>query len=308
MRIVQRGDKYFIRDREVDAKTMQYIKSLVIPPNYKNVVVFFTKNPKILYQGYDSKGRLQQKYSAAWVKKATKKKFCALLDLATKFEQIKKVSRIQMMDELHTKNKMIAIIIRIVMICYFRIGNRKYQELYGSFGAMNIQKKHITLGKTMTISFTGKKKVFNTCEVCDPVLISEIKKIMAMRADDEMMFQWVDRGVKIPVRAIDINIWLRQFGDITSKAFRTYDANILLIIYLNSIPLPSTVAQRKKVVVSALKEVSAKIHNTPAVLRKNYTQTGIIDMYINKPRTYAKWFSKRDPRAAFVGYLRNYCK
>ena len=45
-----------------------------------------------------------------------------------------------MMSVKFTKNKMISIIIRLVMVCYFRIGNKKYQELYDSFGAMNILK------------------------------------------------------------------------------------------------------------------------------------------------------------------------
>ena len=297
-----------------DKQALAYIKKLVIPPNYNNVSIFYQKvEPKILYQGYDSKGRLQRIYSNSWTKKAAKKKFCELLNFAKKIKSISLESRKQMMSVSHTKKKMVALIIRLVAICYFRIGNRRYQELYGSFGAMNIQKRHIKItGGKLHISFSGKKGVLNTCEICDRSLICEIREILKVRGATDMVFQWLDHGVLIPVRAIDINNWLKSFDtSITSKDFRTYDSNILLIIFLRKLgdPRRMKASVRKKNIVTTLKYVSDKVHNTPAVLKKNYTQGGIVDMYLNKPAAFHRqFFGDAEPRVVFMDYLKKYCK
>jgi len=49
----------------VEPEILEYIRKLAIPPNYKDVTIFYLKEgePKILYQGYDSKDRLQRIYS-----------------------------------------------------------------------------------------------------------------------------------------------------------------------------------------------------------------------------------------------------
>ena len=303
-----------------DIEILEYITKLVIPPNYNNVKIFYqvAGQPKILYQGYDSKERLQRIYSDEWKKKATRRKFCELLNLAEQIHNITASVRKEMVSEKLTKKKCIAMIIRIVMVCYFRIGNKRYQELYGSFGAMNIKKKHVVFKKDgdgkeyMYLSFSGKKGVLNTCSIYDVALIREVKKILRFRDDDEMVFKWSDHGVGIPVRAIDINYWLKTFDpNITSKDFRTYDSNILLIIFLTSQidPVKLSVTARKKIIVVAMKEISEKIHNTPAILKKNYAAGGIISLYVDQPHRFKRYFfNDGTPRSSLIHYLRDYCK
>ena len=164
----------------------------------------------------------------------------------------------------------------------------------------------------MFISFIGKKGVLNSCDIIDKQLISEMKGILKFREPDDMVFQWLDHGVKVPVRATDINNWLKSFDPtITSKAFRTYDSNIFLIIYLRNQRDADRQNQnaRKKVIVAAMKDISSKIHNSPAILKKNYTQSGIVSMYVDEPARFNRYFNnQKTPRLAFVGYLRDYCK
>lgn len=326
MIIFRKGDKNMWeyvdgKGRKIeDQEILDYIKKLVIPPNYKDVKIFYERKgePKILYQGYDTKDRLQRIYSPAWNKKAIRKKFCELLNFSEQIQKIKSTVKTEMESEHLTKSKCISMIIRIMMVCYFRIGNKRYQELYGSFGAMNIQKQHVKFKNDdkgteyMYMSFVGKKGVLNTCSIYDKELIKEMKKIIKFREDDEMIFQWLDSGVKIPIKAIDINFWLKNFDPvITSKDFRTYDSNIFLIIHLRGLRDASKLSlnARKKNIVKAMKIISEKIHNTPAVLKKNYTQGGIVNLYINEPEKFKRYFiNEKTPRIAFSDYLKDYCK
>lgn len=301
-----------------EANILEYIKNLVIPPNYNNVEIFYqtTGQPKILYQGMDTKNRLQRIYSPTWNNKASRRKFCELLNFSEQIHNISHTVKEQMVSDIHTKNKMIAMIIRLVMVCYFRIGNKKYQELYGSFGAMNIRKRHIKFktyegGEYMFISFSGKKGVLNTCDIIDKQLIDEVKKLLKFRDEEDMVFLWNNNGVRTPVKAIDINHWLNKFDPvITSKDFRTYDSNIFLLIFLRKQKDPTVISTnlRKKIIVAAMKQISEKIHNTPAILKKNYTAGGIVDMFINDPYKFQKYFiNDKSPKQAFIEYLRDYC-
>ena len=126
-----------------DKAIAEYVKNLVIPPAYKNVRIYYENNPKILYDGIDAKGRLQQIYSKKWRTAADKQKFKKLIkfgkDLPIIFGNIYK----HIFDKNNTQNKCIAIILKIVSVCYFRIGNHKYEKLYESHGISTIKKHHI---------------------------------------------------------------------------------------------------------------------------------------------------------------------
>ena len=74
MIISKQGNKFEDKKGNVitDTNILEYINKLVIPPNYKNTVIFYDPKttPKILYQGYDKKNRLQRIYSQEWNKTA----------------------------------------------------------------------------------------------------------------------------------------------------------------------------------------------------------------------------------------------
>jgi DNA topoisomerase I len=305
-----------------DAEIITYINSLKIPPAYTDVIIFYPEDPtivpKIIFQGYDSKHRLQRIYNPLWRTTADRQKFCELLNFAEQIDNISAAVGKLISGTGASKEKCIAMVIRLVMICYFRIGNKKYQELYGSFGAMNILKKHVKLtvsddgGPQMDIKFTGKKGILNTCLITDAPLITEIKKILSRIGDNDFVFTYIKDGEVTPLKAIDINDWLKSFDPlITSKDFRTYDANILLIIYLRRLRVPEGMPMnvRKKSMVGALKHISELIHNTPAILKKSYTQSGLVDMYINNSAVFSKYFMDltKTPKQAMIDYLRDYC-
>jgi DNA topoisomerase I len=304
----------------VDPEVLEYVGSLAIPPGYRDVVIFYQKTgqPKILYQGLDSKGRLQRIYSAQHVTAAARRKYCELLNFAEQVGAITERVKVEMTSERVTREKCIAMIVRLMMVCYFRIGNAKYQELYGSFGARSILVRHLHFGddgdeskrQYVQAEFVGKKGLMNTCRIYDPLLIKELARMIHGKGPEDAVFTY---GTGTPVKAIEVNDWLKAFDPIiTSKQFRTYDANVFLLIFIRAQPRPPevlTMAARKKVILTALEEISAKLHNTPAILKKNYTQSGIIEMYINHPRRFARYFlNEKPPRQALIEYLRDYCR
>jgi DNA topoisomerase-1 len=299
-----------------DNAVLEYIKKLVIPPAYADVSIFYEKSPKILFQGYDDKKRLQQIYSPEHKKKAARKKFCHLLDFGKILPNIERDIEKNIKSQKITKDKIISIIIKIVMICGVRIGNLKYQKLYGSFGISNIFKSHIKMNSgQMYINFIGKKGVLNECVIKNKELISEINKIISKKDAKSYVFTYDDDESKTSnkvITALEINKWLKSYHvNTTSKMFRTFDTNVLFIEYMRGAedPVKLTLSKKKKVVNDALKVISCQINNTPNICKKEYLHIDLLTLYLENSKKFKKYFfGCDDARKCFLNYLRDYCK
>ncbi len=300
------------KKRITDKKIIEYVRKLVIPPAYHDVKIFYENNPKILFEGYDDKNRKQQIYSQAHKKKAMKKKFCHLLDFGRCLPKIQSDINKHIKSPKQSYDKIISLIIKIVMICGFRVGNLKYQKLYNSFGISNIHKKHIKTNKSgMTIKFIGKKGVVNECVITNNFLIAEINKLLVGKTNTDYVFTYDKDGVDTVIKAIEINKWLKQYNkNITSKMFRTHVTNTMFIEFMRDKGSASKhdIKTRKKNVVDAMNVISCQINNTPNICRKEYLFIDILNLYLEHPVKYNKYFNKCDSaEKCFLNYLEKIC-
>lgn len=292
-----------------DKKILEYIQKLVIPPAYADVKIFYEKSPKILFQGYDNKGRLQQIYSKEHKEKTMKKKFCNILEFGKVLPQISNDINQYIKDKVFTKNKIISIILKIIIKCGFRLGNIKYQKLYNSFGISNILKSHVKIkGDEMYIKFIGKKGVLNECIIKEKIIIDNIKKLIFGKNNNDYVFTYDDNTV---ITALEINKFLKAYHiNTTSKHFRTWDTNILFIEYMrnNEDPIKLSLVKRKKTVISAMKLISTQINNTPNICKKEYLHIDLLSLYLDNPNEFKKYFFKcNDASKCFINYLEEYC-
>jgi DNA topoisomerase-1 len=292
-----------------------------IPPSYTNVRIYHAAagTPKILFIGTDKAGRDQPRYSAEHVAGAERRKYCQVLNLARNARAIADRARDEMKDERPTRTKAIALIIRLMMLCHFRIGNERFYDKHGSIGARNVRKKHVTLARDEEgrpyayMTFPGKKGVINTCHIYDVALLRELTERMRISSAEDELFTYVDNGRAIAVTAIEVNDWLKTFDpSITSKHFRTYDANIVFIRQLRASgdPTGRSLGARRATLKAAFEMVANVIQNTPTVARDNYIHPDIITMYLEEPPArFVRAFM--DPaiteQRAFADFLAVYC-
>jgi DNA topoisomerase-1 len=321
MIILRKGtkDKYWYEDangtRIKDKKTLEYVDQLRIPPAYNDVMIFYVKSPKILFQGYDAAGRLQQIYSQAHCKAACKKKFQSLIDFGHTLPKIYADCDKYLAAAKQTKNKIISIIIKIISLCYFRVGNAKYVKLYDHHGISTINKSHIKkTPKGIEIKFVGKKGVVNECLITEDKLNKAIESLTAGKKESDPIFIYDENGTKNIISAIEINHWLRQYGsEFTTKMFRNFDANVMFVEFMRKEHSSQDVApdqlpltKRKKALVAAMKEVSQEINNTPAICKKAYMSPDLIALYLDHPRKFKTMFLKEgSARQAFINFLKS---
>lgn len=330
-------DKFIYHDasqkKVTDASTLEYIKSLHIAPAYTQVKIHTAiKNGKncepikLTYTGIDAKGRTQYGYSTNHRARAAKEKFNDLIAFGTALPKIRAKIQDELKNPTITQNASldaaIALILRIVLLCHFRLGNSKYKELYKSYGVSTLEVRHLKfIAPTATsrikvpsakFDFVGKKAVRNECSIVEPDVVHHLANITAGKGPKDPIFT---TGEGVPVKATDINIFLKQFGvDLSSKQFRTYAGSTMLIHLLNAhahrgkkveLPESTSITERKRAVNAALDIASASIHNTRAVCRKEYTHPAIVEIYLNHPKKFKTIFMRPgvDAEHAFMDYM-----
>jgi DNA topoisomerase I len=297
-----------------DAAILEHIRKMAIPPAYTKVKIDLHQCAKIKFEGYDDKGRLQQKYSEQHNTKAKKAKFCRLIEFGKSFPKIQADIKQYATSTRVTQNKIIAIILQIIWRCGFRVGNVKYLHLYESHGISNIYRKHVTFhGKqSASIEFKGKKGVINKCVINAPDLVKVLFELCNGKGDTDFVFTYTkDKNIEL-IRPADINKWLGRYGQISSKDLRTFDVNVMFIDFMRGaadhIAAAKSVVKKKKIAKMALEQTAAHINNTPGICKSSYLMTELYAMFVDQPRRFKKYFlSPVNSRTAFVNFLTDYC-
>jgi len=249
----------FSNNRKIsNSKILDYIKSLKIPPAYLNVHISDTPNAKILAYGYDSKGRKQVMYNKEFTEKQSQDKFKRYMRLRKSIKKINKQIDIDI-NGTDTKKKEIAMIIKLIINCGFRIGNAKYLKENNSYGLTTIEYKHLTFkDNSIEIEFIGKKGVLNKA-VCEDKIIH-----------DYLLENKDVRTTVFSCSSSDVNEYLKTLNnEITSKDLRTWNANELFLKFM----------KKTNKITDAIKLVADKLHNTPAVCKKNYIDPILIEKF-----------------------------
>jgi DNA topoisomerase-1 len=96
------------------------------------------------------------------------------------------------------------------------------------------------------------------------------------------LFRIQHRGVSFDLSCADLNNYLQRISGaaISAKDFRTYDATSTALWRLAGEPLPASRHGRQRVLASVSREVSQRLHNTPAIARKSYIHPAVIDAWL----------------------------
>lgn len=243
-----------------------------VPPGYRNVTIYGTKT-KAYASGYDAKGRRQIIYNKWFIEKQRKHRFRKVLELEPVFESIIKdvdqsISKARIQGHIATKALQIALVIKIMVLCNFRVGSMKYLKQYKTHGVTTLMWKHITFkNSTVTIRFVGKKNVINESVCTEPTLYKLLKNMSVNHNAQDFVFS---------VSARDVNDFIKKYHPkATAKDIRTWRANILFIKYYNE--EASDISSSKKA-KNAVEKVATFLHNTPAVCKSSYIHPSILDI------------------------------
>jgi DNA topoisomerase-1 len=179
--------------------------------------------------------------------------------------------------------KILAAIVRLMELTHIRVGNEEYARENRSYGLTTLRNKHVEVeGSNVTFKFQGKSGIRHTVDMTDRRLARIIQRCQDLPGYE--LFQYVGHdGASHSVDSADVNEYLREISrqDFTAKDFRTWAGTVLACRMLEEFEVFESQTQAKKNVVHAIKQVAARLGNTPSVCRKCYVHPAVIDSYFS---------------------------
>ena len=263
--------------------------NVYIAPAYRDVKINLNPNAKVLAIGKDDRDRPQYIYNPNVVKKRCNSKFKKLIKFGKNYDKITNHIERDFSKRGKSKNKQIAMILKIIMDCNFRIGNDRYTRDNNSFGVSTLTCKHVKRKKNLVlIDFIGKKGVRNTCVVKNKKIRNNLLTQKKKKQSDDRIF--VHDGVEI--KSTDVNEYLKRLGNYTTKNFRTWGANTELIrSLLDDNDLTESVDM-----------VAQKLHHTSVICKKNYIDPKLIQFYEQNEKKFKTYF-RGDVNKRFTHFL-----
>ncbi|MCW2924081.1 MAG: topoisomerase [Thermoleophilia bacterium] len=282
-----------------DPDDLERIAALVIPPAWKDVWICPHANGHLQAVGTDEAGRRQYLYHARWSELRSREKFERMRGFADALPQIReRVSGLLDTEDgatlEPTRERVLALAVRLLDRGYFRIGNEQYVAEHGSFGLLTLRRTHVVLEPpdAMVFDFPAKHGIRMIRRISDASTFAMVDVLRRRRSGPEALFAAREPGAKswAPVVAGDVNAFLKESAgiDCSAKDFRTWHGTVLCAVALASVEADVIARGRqprrsesaiKREVAAAVRETSDFLGNTPAVARSSYIDPRVIDRY-----------------------------
>jgi len=269
--------------RITDEKHLERIKSLVIPPAWKHVRISPFAGSNLQAIGMDTTGRIQYLYHIKFSEKQQRKKFAKIEKFGEYLPNLRQATNDHLNLEGFPREKVLAIMLRLINSLYIRVGTEKSVKHYKTYGITTLQNRHLEISKKgeLIFDFVGKhhikhRKILVDKELAD--VMNELKSIGGARK----LFNYLDEnGKPRPIKPRDINDYLKTATapEFSAKDFRTWGGTLLAALELAEIGKAEDEKTSKKNVVQAVKKVAEHLGNTPTVCRSSYIHPTILKSY-----------------------------
>jgi DNA topoisomerase I len=258
-------------------RTLERIKSLVIPPAWTDVWICPTPRGHIQATGRDERGRKQYIYHPDWRATRDASKFARLSEFGRALPTIRKCARKELLGRSLSRERVLAVVVLLLDETLIRVGNETYAQANRSFGLTTLRDRHVDVnGRELSLRFPGKGGILHEITLSDPRLARYVKRLQELPGQE--IFRYVaDDGEICPIRSEDVNEYLRGLtgADFTSKDFRTWAGTVLALEALREENDPTSEAERRRMVNCAIDRVAKRLGNTRAICRSSYIHPAV---------------------------------
>lgn len=269
--------------RITDEAALERIKSLVIPPAWKHVRISPARSTAIQAVGMDTTGRIQYKYHSKFSEKQQAKKFGKLIQFGEHLPKLRKLTNEHIQLDGYPREKVLAVMLRLINSLYIRVGTEKSVRHYRTFGITTLMNKHLSFGRKgeLIFEFVGKSHVQHRKVLVDKELASLMNEIKELGRVGKL-FHYIDAdGRTRSVSPGDINRYLKEATapEFSAKDFRTWGGTLLSAVALAELGPPENENHCKKCTINAVKVVAEQLGNTPTVCRSSYIHPAVLKAY-----------------------------
>ncbi len=278
--------------KRITAKaTIERCNKLAIPPAWKKVWIAANSRADLQATGRDAKGRLQYRYHKSWTEARAAEKFEGMTAFARILPSIRRKVDADLGLEGMPKAKVVALVIKLIDLYHFRIGNDEYARRNKSYGLTTLVEGHMTIDRSSraegeldaVFEFAGKSGKLWKMRIWEDELAQLISASgqVGGRHKKQDLFRFEDEsGLDYDIKAAHINEYLDattpRDHKVTAKDFRTWAATWKAASRLSGQLDPDTNAARKSVASRVVKTVASDLGNTPTVCRSSYIHPAIL--------------------------------
>jgi len=263
----------------VDEKILNRLRKLAIPPAYQQVWICPQPNGHIQATGRDARGRKQYRYHLRWRAVRDSSKYDRMQAFGLRLPAIRRRVEQDLRLAGLPREKILAVIVRLLESTLIRVGNDEYARDNGSFGLTTLRNRHVDIaGGRLRFSFVGKSGIRHEAGVEDLRLARIIKRCRELPGQE--LFQYLDEaGERRTLGSADVNDYLRNAAgaEFTAKDYRTWAGSVTAYRALCKAADEVPTVRR---VVEVIKDIATSLGNTPAVCRKCYVHPAVIDAYM----------------------------
>jgi DNA topoisomerase-1 len=266
-----------------DAETLRRIRSLVIPPAWREVWISPAPDGHIQATGLDARGRKQYRYHPLWRQTRDETKFDRMIAFGKILPKIRRATRRHLKLPGLPREKVLAALVQLLEKTLIRVGNSEYARSNHSYGLTTLLDQQVQVhGKHVHFEFRGKSGVDHSIDLDDPRLAPIVHACQELPGQE--LFAYTNaKGKAVDINSADVNAYIHQItGEaFTAKDFRTWNATILAAKALQEVATFDSESQGKKNVLRAVEEVAKRLGNTRSVCRKCYIHPTVIDAYMD---------------------------
>jgi DNA topoisomerase IB len=270
------------------------IKSLAVPPAWRDVWICPDPAGHIQAVGTDAAGRRQYRYHDQWRAERDREKFDRVLRLARRLADVRIEVAARLDEGGLRRPRVLAGALRMLELGAFRVGGDEYapggnlatgddEEEEGSFGLATLRREHVRrIRGEVRIAYPAKGGVWRELALRDKQvhqLVGALLRRRAGEASEDLLVYRLGRDWH-DVRSDDVNDYLKELAgdEFTAKDLRTWNATVLAAVALARVNPDQlrTKRGRKRVLTDSYREVAEHLGNTPTVAKQSYVDPRVV--------------------------------
>ena len=278
-----RGFRYLDHEgRPINGEHRDRIKSLAIPPAWREVWICPWPNGHIQAVGLDDAGRRQYLYHDEWRRQRDEQKYDRVLTLVPHLPDFRSAIAADLAGSGFSRTRVLAVALRMLDHGVFRTGGEEYAEQNGTHGVATLLREHVRTSKgRLSFDYVAKGGIDRTLTLVDKPLADVVARLRRARSNTDRLLVYRDGRGWREVHASDVNERFQELvgAEYSVKDLRTWNANVLAAAALAGEPEPTSKRAGKRAEAAMFREVAEHLGNTPAVARKSYVDPRVVELY-----------------------------
>jgi DNA topoisomerase IB len=266
-----------------DPETLERIRSLAIPPAWRDVWVSPDPFGHVQATGVDARGRLQYRYHPMWRAERDAEKFEHMLTFAQALPGLRAAEAEHLSGHALDRLRVAACAARVTELGLFRIGSERYAREDHTYGVSSLERRHLRFrAGDAVFDYVAKAGKRRTVRIGDAAVVRTLRALERSPAELAHLFVFhAESGGWRHLSTEELGAYLHEQagGHFTVKEFRTWNATLLAALALSGAAPTDSLRARRRNTVAAVRDVAAWLGDTTTVARASYVDPLVLETY-----------------------------